>query len=261
MIKLRSFWVALAMGCALSMGTTSCGDDDDDDDQPKKEQVNKEEAKNDGTVMQEVVKNYTEKGSNLLDQATSMTSDELKQLATTVVDYNKNKDNAEWMESFLNSAAEDAAGKQAAKDLLDQSLAQIENLGVDLNEITSQDLLDVFSEYFEGSDALGEGKDAGIAQGETHKDLFNAVYEDKLAAIPATEDGLLQMMGVFSEMTEAQQRELVSVALAWANKSDDEAWKDGFLEGVGLTNPESKQGLKDKLDLLAQYKDILAAMA
>ena len=32
MIKLRNFWVALAIGCAFSMGTTSCGDDDDEDD-------------------------------------------------------------------------------------------------------------------------------------------------------------------------------------------------------------------------------------
>ena len=32
MIKLRNFWVALAIGCAFSMGTTSCGDDDDEDE-------------------------------------------------------------------------------------------------------------------------------------------------------------------------------------------------------------------------------------
>ena len=115
MIKLRNFWVALAIGCAFSMGTTSCGDDDDDE--PKQEQVDK--ATEAGNVMKDVVDSYNLKGGNLLDQATSMTKDQLQKLAETVVQYNKNKNNSEWMQTFLGAAASKEADKKAAIDLLD----------------------------------------------------------------------------------------------------------------------------------------------
>lgn len=97
MIKLRNFWVALAIGCAFSMGTSSCGDDDEDE--PKQEQVDK--ATEAGSVMKDVVDSYNLKGADLLDQATSMTKEQLQNLAETVVEYNKNKNNAEWMQKFL----------------------------------------------------------------------------------------------------------------------------------------------------------------
>ncbi len=257
MIKLRNFWVALAIGCAFSMGTSSCGDDDDDDE-PKQEQV--DNATEAGNVMKEVVESYNFKGGNLLDQATSMTKDQLQNLAETVVDYNKNKNNSEWMQTFLGAAASDEAGKKAATELLDEAISQIENLGVVMNEVTTKDLLDVFSEYFEGKDQLGQGKTGGIKQGESHKALFDAIYEDKLASIPATEEGLERMLNVFHTLPTDQQKELVNVVLAWANKSDDAAWQSGFLSSV-MSDSASQQGLKEKLDFLAQYKSFIAAMA
>lgn len=256
MIKLRNFWVALAIGCAFSMGTSSCGDDDEDE--PKQEQVDK--ATEAGNVMKDVVDSYNLKGADLLDQATSMTKEQLQNLAETVVEYNKNKNNAEWMQKFLGAAASSEADKKATTELLDKSISQIENLGVVMDEITTQDLLDVFSEYFEGKDQLGEGEEAGIKQGESHKTLFDAIYEDKLASIPATEDGLMSMLNVFQTLPVDQKTELVNVALAWANKSDDAAWQAGFLKGVA-EDAATQQGIKDKLDLIAQYKDVLAAMA
>ena len=176
MIKLRKFWVALAIGCAFSMGTSSCGDDDDDE--PKQEQVDK--ATEAGNVMKDVVDSYNLKGADLLDQATSMTKEQLQNLAETVVEYNKNKNNAEWMQKFLGAAASSEADKKAATELLDKSISQIENLGVVMDEITTQDLLDVFSEYFEGKDQLGQGEADGIKQGATHKDLFDAIYRRNL---------------------------------------------------------------------------------
>jgi len=258
MIKLRNFWVALAIGCAFSMGTTSCGDDDDDDE-PKQEQVDK--ATEAGNVMKDVVDSYNIKGGNLLDQATSMTKDQLQKLAETVVQYNKNKNNAEWMQTFLGAAASKEADKKAATDLLDDAISQLENIGVVMNEITTKDLLDVFSEYFEGKDQLGQGEADGIKQGATHKDLFNAIYEEKLASIPATEEGLDQMFNVFQTLPKNQQTELVNVVLAWANKADDAAWQEGFLSGVSMKNAADQQGLKEKLDFLAKYKTYIAAMA
>lgn len=255
MIKLRNFWVALAIGCAFSMGTSSCGDDDDDE--PKQEQVDK--ATEAGNVMKDVVDSYNLKGADLLDQATSMTKEQLQNLAETVVEYNKNKNNAEWMQKFLGAAASSEADKKATTELLDKSISQIENLGVVMDEITTQDLLDVFSEYFEGKDQLGQGEADGIKQGATHKDLFDAIYEEKLASIPATEEGLESMLNVFQTLTD-QQKELVNVVLAWANKSDDAAWQSGFLSSV-MSDSASQQGLKEKLDFLAQYKSFIAAMA
>ena len=254
MIKLRNFWVALAIGCAFSMGTSSCGDDDDDE--PKQEQVDK--ATEAGNVMKDVVDSYNLKGADLLDQATSMTKEQLQNLAETVVEYNKN--NAEWMQKFLGAAASSEADKKAATELLDKSISQIENLGVVMDEITTQDLLDVFSEYFEGKDQLGQGEADGIKQGATHKDLFDAIYEEKLASIPATEEGLESMLNVFQTLPTDQQKELVNVVLAWANKSDDAAWQSGFLSSV-MSDSASQQGLKEKLDFLAQYKSFIAAMA
>ena len=256
MIKLRNFWVALAIGCAFSMGTSSCGDDDDDE--PKQEQVDK--AAEAGNVMKDVVDSYNLKGADLLDQATSMTKEQLQNLAETVVEYNKNKNNAEWMQKFLGAAASSEADKKAATELLDKSISQIENLGVVMDEITTQDLLDVFSEYFEGKDQLGQGEADGIKQGATHKDLFDAIYEEKLASIPATEEGLESMLNVFQTLPADQQKELVNVVLAWANKSDDAAWQSGFLSSV-MSDSASQQGLKEKLDFLAQYKSFIAAMA
>ncbi|MBR5209711.1 MAG: hypothetical protein IKV67_07640 [Paludibacteraceae bacterium] len=256
MIKLRNFWVALAIGCAFSMGTSSCGDDDDDE--PKQEQVDK--ATEAGNVMKNVVDSYNLKGADLLDQATSMTKEQLQNLAETVVEYNKNKNNAEWMQKFLGAAASSEADKKAATELLDKSISQIENLGVVMDEITTQDLLDVFSEYFEGKDQLGQGEADGIKQGATHKDLFDAIYEEKLASIPATEEGLESMLNVFQTLPADQQKELVNVVLAWANKSDDAAWQSGFLSSV-MSDSASQQGLKEKLDFLAQYKSFIAAMA
>lgn len=256
MIKLRNFWVALAIGCAFSMGTSSCGDDDDDE--PKQEQVDK--ATEAGNVMKDVVDSYNLKGADLLDQATSMTKEQLQNLAETVVEYNKNKNNAEWMQKFLGAAASSEADKKAATELLDKSISQIENLGVVMDEITTQDLLDVFSEYFEGKDQLGQGEADGIKQGATHKDLFDAIYEEKLASIPATEEGLESMLNVFQTLPADQQKELVNVVLAWANKSDDAAWQSGFLSSV-MSDSASQQGLKEKLDFLAQYKSFIAAMA
>ncbi len=257
MIKLRNFWVALAIGCAFSMGTTSCGDDDDEDE-PKQEQVNK--ATEAGNVMKEVVDSYNIKGANLLDQATSMTKDQLQKLAETVVEYNKNKNNSEWMQTFLGTAASSEADKKATTDLLDDAISQLENIGVVMNEVTTKDLLDTFSEYFEGKDQLGEGEADGIKQGATHKDLFDAIYEEKLASIPATEEGLDQMFNVFQTLPADQQTELVNVVLAWANKSDDVAWQEGFLSGVSA-DAATQQGLKEKLDFLAKYKTYIAAMA
>lgn len=256
MIKLRNFWVALAIGCAFSMGTSSCGDDDDDE--PKQEQVDK--ATEAGNVMKDVVDSYNLKGADLLDQATSMTKEQLQNLAETVVEYNKNKNNAEWMQKFLGAAASSEADKKATTELLDKSISQIENLGVVMDEITTQDLLDVFSEYFEGKDQLGQGEADGIKQGATHKDLFDAIYEEKLASIPATEEGLESMLNVFQTLPTDQQKELVNVVLAWANKSDDAAWQSGFLSSV-MSDSASQQGLKEKLDFLAQYKSFIAAMA
>jgi hemoglobin-like flavoprotein len=256
MIKLRNFWVALAIGCAFSMGTSSCGDDDDDE--PKQEQVDK--ATEAGNVIKDVVDSYNLKGADLLDQATSMTKEQLQNLAETVVEYNKNKNNAEWMQKFLGAAASSEADKKATTELLDKSISQIENLGVVMDEITTQDLLDVFSEYFEGKDQLGQGEADGIKQGATHKDLFDAIYEEKLASIPATEEGLESMLNVFQTLPTDQQKELVNVVLAWANKSDDAAWQSGFLSSV-MSDSASQQGLKEKLDFLAQYKSFIAAMA
>lgn len=258
MVKLRSFWVALAMGCAISLGTTSCGDDDEDEPQ---EQQNNQSATTSGTVMKDVVEKYKTNGSNLLDQATSMNKEELKGLADAVVEYNKNKNNSAWMETFKKTISSEEKEQNSAIDLLDKALEQISNVGVDMSEITSKDLLDVFNEYFEGKDSLGNGEADGMKQGATHQQLFNAIYEDKLAEIPATEEGLMQMMGVFNQLPANQKTELVNVALAWANKTDDEAWQNGFLAGVGLENPEYQQDLKAKLDLLAQYKSFLATMA
>ena len=70
--------------------------------------------------------------------------------------------------------------------------------------MTTKDLLDTFSEIFEGKEQLGEGEADGIAQGATHKDLFDAIYEEQLASIPATNEGLTQMVGVFSSLPENQ---------------------------------------------------------
>mgnify|MGYP003526036511 CR=1 FL=1 len=75
MIKLRNFWVALAIGCAFSMGTTSCGDDDDEDE-PKQEVNNVVTPTEAGDLMKKIKKKSEEKGSNILAQATSMTKDQ-----------------------------------------------------------------------------------------------------------------------------------------------------------------------------------------
>ncbi|MBQ8019729.1 MAG: hypothetical protein IJ263_04945, partial [Paludibacteraceae bacterium] len=77
MIKLRNFWVALAIGCAFSMGTTSCGDDDDEDE-PKQEVNNVVTPTEAGDLMKDIVKKSEEKGSNILAQATSMTQHPLE---------------------------------------------------------------------------------------------------------------------------------------------------------------------------------------
>ena len=90
MIKLRNFWVALAIGCAFSMGTTSCGDDDDEDE-PKQEVNNVVTPTEAGDLMKDIVKKSEEKGSNILAQATSMTKDQLVNLAETIIEYNNNK--------------------------------------------------------------------------------------------------------------------------------------------------------------------------
>ena len=89
MIKLRNFWVALAIGCAFSMGTTSCGDDDDEDE-PKQEVNNVVTPTEAGDLMKDIVKKSEEKGSNILAQATSMTKDQLVNLAETIIEYNNN---------------------------------------------------------------------------------------------------------------------------------------------------------------------------
>lgn len=249
MIKLRNFWVALAIGCAFSMGTSSCGDDDDDD-APKQEQVNNVVTPTEaGSLMKDIVDNYSEKGINLFAQATSMTKDQLQKLAETVIEYNKNKDNAAWMQSFIAAAASEKDGKQAA-EMLDEAISGLVEYGVQMDEITTQDLLDAISEFSNGSDQLGEGESDGIKQGESHKTLFDAVYEDKLASIQPTTEGLGEMAGVFQTLSEGQQRELIGIVVAWSNKSDDQAWKNGFLAGTGLDSA-SQQGLKEKLDFLA----------
>lgn len=247
MIKLRNFWVALAIGCAFSIGTTSCGDDDDDDE-PKQE-VNVVTPTEAGSLMKDVVDSYNLKGGNILAQAASMTKDQLQKLAETVIEYNNNKDNATWMQSFVGAAGSEDNAKKAA-DLLDEAISGLVDYGVVMNEITTKDLLDAFSEISSGSDQLGEGEADGIKNGATHKDLFDAIYEEKLASIPATNEGLAEMYGVFGSLPENQQKEMVSILLAWSNKSNDAAWKDGFLAGTGL-DAASQQGLKEKLDFLA----------
>ena len=247
MIKLRNFWVALAIGCAFSMGTSSCGDDDDDE--PKQEVNNVVTPTEAGSLMKDIVKKSEEKGSNILAQATSMTKDQLLKLAETVIEYNKNKDNTAWMQSFVAAAASEEAGKEAV-ELLDEAISGLVDYGVVMDEITTKDLLDVFSEISGGSDQLGEGESAGIKQGESHKALFDAVYEDKLASIQPTAEGLGEMSKVFQTLSEGQQRELISIVVAWSNKSEDQAWKNGFLSGTGLDSA-SQQGLKEKLDFLS----------
>lgn len=249
MIKLRNFWVALAIGCAFSMGTSSCGDDDDDD-APKQEQVNNVVTPTEaGDLMKDIVKKSEEKGSNLFAQATSMTKDQLQNLAETIIEYNNNKNNASWMQSFVSAAGSEDNAKKAA-ELLDEAISGLVDYGVVLDEIKTKDLLDIISEISGGSDQLGEGESDGIKQGESHKTLFDAVYEDKLASIQPTSEGLGEMAGVFQTLTEGQQRELISIIVAWSNKSQDQAWKNGFLAGTGL-DAASQQGLKEKLDFLS----------
>ena len=247
MIKLRNFWVALAIGCAFSMGTSSCGDDDDDE--PKQEVNNVVTPTEAGDLMKDIVEKSEEKGSNILAQATSMTKDQLQNLAETIIEYNNNKNNTSWMQSFVDAAGSEDNAKKAA-ELLDEAISGLEDYGVVMDEITTKDLLDTFSEIFEGKEQLGEGEADGIAQGATHKDLFDAIYEEQLASIPATNEGLSQMVGVFSSLPENQQKEMISILVAWSNKSQDEAWKKGFLEGTKL-DAASQQGLKEKLDFFA----------
>lgn len=263
MIKLRNFWMILAMCCTVTLGTASCSDDDDDDDDtaPSQEQIN-QSATDAAKVMSEVVAVYKDSSSNLLAQATSMTQDELKALAQTIVEYNANKDNEVWLNAFLQNVSQDSIGKSAATEMLDETINKLEKFGVVMDEITSKDLLDAFSEYFSGKDTLGDGKEDGIAQGANYKDLFNAVYAEKLAPIDiTTEDGLMEMMGVFQTMDQSQQKELVNVVLAWANKSDDADWQEGFMSGIALGDEASQADLVAKLNYLAQYKDFIAAMA
>lgn len=248
MIKLRNFWVALAIGCAFSMGTTSCGDDDDEDE-PKQEVNDVVTPTEAGDLMKDIVKKSEEKGSNILAQATSMTKDQLVNLAETIIEYNNNKNNASWMQSFVGAAGSEDNAKKAT-ELLDEAISGLVDYGVVMDEITTKDLLDTFSEIFEGKEQLGEGEADGIAQGATHKDLFDAIYEEQLASIPATKEGMSQMVGVFSSLPENQQKEMISILVAWSNKSQDEAWKKGFLAGTNL-DAESQQGLKEKLDFFA----------
>lgn len=260
MIKLRNFWVVLAMGCAFTMGTASCSDDEKEDEPTETTNADVITSEEAGNVMKEVVEKYTKDGNNLLDQATEMTKDQLQNLAETVIEYNKNKDNSEWMEKFLAAVSPSEQGKQDAKDMLNQTISQIVEIGVDMKEITKDDLLDAFSQIFEGKDSLGNGEEAGRKYGETHAATIGAVYSDKFASIPADEDHLNDMMSVFKTLSESQKKEFVNVALAWANKSDDSAWQEGFLDGTGLNEDDQKE-LAVKLDFLAKYKSFLTAMA
>ncbi len=262
------------MGSVFSLGTVSC--DDDDDEETKKEQKqdnpdsNKPSDNNNntpsspdknftpeesGAVMKEVVEKFNEKGSSIIDQATSMTSDQLTNLASTIIEYGKNKDNTEWKETFVKEA-----GSQEAVEMLDDVIKKlVGDIGVDITEITPSDLVESFKGYFKPVDELGQGYQEGFNEGESHKATIAAVYDEKFASIPTTPDGLTQMMGVFGALPEAQQKEFINAALAWANKEGDDEWKKGFLAGTGL-NESDQKALGEKLDYLAQYKSVIMLM-
>lgn len=291
MIKLRNFWVALAMGCAVSLGTTSCDEDEEENQDTKKEQSNdkkdpasddkKDPANNNnggdktpaadstqyttpeasGETMKEIVNNFTDKGSNLIDQATSMTTEELKNLAATIIEYDKNKDNKEWKESFENKVGSSETATEAVK-MLDDVISKLvgEDVGVDMSEMTPDILVEAFSKIVTPKDKLGKGYEEGFKEGESHKATIAEVYDESFASIPTDLSGLDPMMKVFQSLTDAQKKEFINVALTWANKEGDDEWKKGFLAGTGLSEKDQKV-LGEKLDFIAQYKTILAGMA
>lgn len=291
MINLRNFWVALAMGCAVSLGTTSCDEDEEENQDTKKEQSNdkkdpasddkKDPANNNnggdktpaadstqyttpeasGETMKEIVNNFTDKGSNLIDQATSMTTEELKNLAATIIEYDKNKDNKEWKESFENKVGSSETATEAVK-MLDDVISKLvgEDVGVDMSEMTPDILVDAFKEFFTPKDEIGTGYDEGFKEGESHKATIAAVYDEKLASIPTDYSGLNTMVEVFRGLPADQQKEFVNVALTWANKEGDNEWKEGFLDGTGLNENDQKL-LAEKLDFIAQYKTLIAGLA
>lgn len=262
MIKLRNFWVMLAMGCAFTLGTASCNDDDEKEDDPTEtsdpEVISTEDA---GDLMKDVVKKYNDMGQNILAQATSMTKDQLYNLAGTVIEYNKNKDNSVWMEKFLGSVSSNEGEKADAKNLLNEAIEKLVKVGVVMEEISVDDLLGFISSYNPGSDSHGQGEADGMKEGATHKELFDSIYEEKIAPIPATEEGIDEMVNVFKTLPKDQQNELIGIVLAWSNMSNDEAWKEGFLKGVEIQDDKAKTDLKEKLDYLASNIGKLAAAA
>lgn len=279
MVKLRNFWVVLAMGCAFSMGTSSCSEDDDDDstkkeqkdkdddnEAPKEEQKDKDDDENKeetvstpeelGESMKEIISKIdTEDGSSLLAQATQMTQSQLESLAETLVEYNKNKDNSEWMKSFLEKTGSDK-NQDKTVSLLDETIIKLEKEGVVMSELDKEILLEFAKEYFKGTDGYGTGKADGIKEGATHEKLFNEIYESKLKDVDVSSP---DMMNVVDGLTDSQTKELVSVILAWDSKKTDKDWRAGFIEGVNMKNPSDGAELETKLDQIVS-NDFMMAM-
>ena len=270
MIKLRSFWVALAMGCVFSLGTTSCSDDDDDDNSTKNEQSDqkdddkKQESSTPeelGESMKEIISKIdTEDGSSLLAQATQMTTSQLESLAETLVEYNKNKDNEEWMKSFLEKTGSDK-DKDKTVSLLGETISKIEEVGVDMSELDKETLLEIAKEYFKGTDGYGNGKTDGIKEGATHEKLFNEIYESKLKDVDVSSmDGMSGMMSLVEELSDSQTKELVSIILAWDSKKTDKEWRAGFIQGVNLKNPADGADLETKLDQIVSNQFMMSML-
>lgn len=252
------------MGCAVSLGTVSCSDDDDDTEDQKKEQkqdvpdstpddkggdktpsepekdLTPEES---GAVMKDIVEVVNKGESSLLSEASAMTTEQLNGLASTIIAYNNNKDNAEWKEAFIKES-----GSSEVTRILDETISELENFGVDMSEITSKDLVEAFSGYFKPVDQLGQGYKDGMSEGATHEKLFNEVYDDKIAKLDVSDFNAC--LTVFNSLTPAQQTELINVVTSWSNKENDEEWKSGFLKGVNVNDAAKEEHLRSQLDSL-----------
>lgn len=255
------------MGCVVTFGTTSCKEDEDEtpkqenksntNDSKKEESTTLLTPTESGEVMKDIVKNFQDNSSTILDQATSMTSEQLTNLASTIIEYGKNKDNEAWKDTFITAIGSESS--EEAFVLLDDVVNKlVKEVGVDMSEMTPEFLVDTFKEWFTPTDELGEGYKEGYKEGESHKALIDAIYDESFKSIPTNSDGLDQMIAYFGTLDKDQQKELANAAVTWANKSEegDEEWKNGFLAGTGL-NEEDQALLREKLDFLAQYKTLI----
>ncbi len=270
MIKLRNFWVVLAIGCAFSMGTASCSDDEEEQN-PQEQNGNKdtnkpEDQKQDapatqpeklGESMKEVVaKIDIEEESSLLKQATQMTSAQIETLAETLVEYNKNKDNKEWKDSFLGQATEEE--KEKTVELIENTISKIEAEGIVMDELDKDILLEIANEYFKGTDGYGDGKKAGLEEGKTHEKLCNDLYYKYMTDLDfSTTEGMYAMMSVVTGLDSNQKGELMSIILAWDSKKDDKDWKSGFIEGVNLKDPAAAADMEEKLNQIVSNQMVM----